>query len=76
MPVQAKAMTSARCHLERDHGLDPLDIPTGPASLLEAHFLAHGIDPVPEYAASCLPWQVRSLPHKMLEEMGETSVHR
>lgn len=76
MPLQARALTSARCHLERDHGLDPLDFPEGPDSLLRLHFLAHGFDPVPRYPASCLPWQIRSLPHSLLEERGEASVHR
>lgn len=76
MPVQAKAMTSARCHLERDHGLDPLDLPKGPASLLELHFRLHGFDPVPAYPPECLPWKARSLPHDLIKERGGTSVHR
>lgn len=69
MPVQAKAFRSGWCHLERDHGLDVRGL--GAAALLERHFLAHGLDPVPNYGRDFLPWKIRSLPHEMLGEQGE-----
>jgi hypothetical protein len=76
MPLQNMALTSATCHLARDHGLDVDGVGGDAARLLELHFVAHGFDHVPECPPSWLPWRVRSLPHDLMEQRGQTPPHR
>jgi hypothetical protein len=73
MPVQAMAVTSGRCHLERDHHLDVGDFGGKPGALMDAHFTAHGFVPIPTYPVDALPWRIRDLPHEMLRAIDARS---
>jgi len=76
MPLQAKALKSATCHLARDHGVDVTLIGGDGPRLLELHLAAHGFDTGTSYPASWLPWRVRSLPHDLMKQQGQTPLHR